>query len=57
MSIRYALGSSLIGTHNTLGESNQVWLPLAFSSNFSQTRGTAKKKVGLAQFKVNTKDP
>jgi hypothetical protein len=31
--------------------------PLRVSSNFSQTRGTAKKKVGLAQLRVSTKDP
>jgi hypothetical protein len=30
---------------------------LILSSNFSYTRGTAKKAVGLTNFKVSTIDP
>jgi len=32
-------------------------ISLSLSSNFSQTRGTAKKQVGRAQFRVSTKVP
>jgi hypothetical protein len=32
-------------------------IDLSFSSNFSQTLGTARNIVGLAHYKVSTNDP